>query len=130
MRDDEQILRVIAVHPGGRRTFDPLSKRRFVAACLEPGASVAKLSLKHGVNANLVWNWVRKYSPDETTKQMLPACSSVQSPFVAVRTEPLRSDPPSSATKVRAWLPSGVKLNLECNDARTVTAIIGAFSNV
>src|SRR5690606_2843309 len=90
MSEDEQILRVTAVHPSGRRTFDPLSKRRFVAACLAPGASVAQMSLDHGVNANLVWNWVRKYSKDGVMKWTPPACLPQQSPFVAVRTEPLR----------------------------------------
>ncbi|MBF6617409.1 MAG: transposase [Candidimonas sp.] len=131
MSEDEQILRVTAVHPSGRRTFDPLSKRRFVAACLAPGASVAQMSLDHGVNANLVWNWVRRYSKDGVMKETLPACLPQQSPFAAVRTEPLRLSPtPASATKVNAWLPNGVTLTLECSDARALTAIIGALNNV
>ncbi len=65
MEDDERKLRVTAVHPSGRRTFDRVSKAGLVAACLEPGASVSRLALAHGVNANLVWKCIAVYSdPD------------------------------------------------------------------
>lgn len=52
MEDDGRKLRVTAVHPSGRRTFDPVSKLRLIENCLHPGASVAQLALDHGVNAN------------------------------------------------------------------------------
>ncbi len=41
-----------------RRT--PELKQAIVAACLEPGASVAGVALTHGVNANLVRKWIAK----------------------------------------------------------------------
>ena len=34
-------------------------KRQVLAACAEPGASVAQVALAHGLNANLVHKWRR-----------------------------------------------------------------------
>lgn len=34
-------------------------KQRVLAACAEPGASVAQVALAHGLNANLVHKWRR-----------------------------------------------------------------------
>jgi transposase len=61
MVDSGQKLQVAVVHSNGRRGFDPLSKERLLAACLEPGASVSRLALENGVNVNLVWKWLREY---------------------------------------------------------------------
>ncbi|MGO4570237.1 transposase, partial [Rhizobium sp. 2YAF20] len=54
MMDDAQKLLVRLVGRDGRRRYDPVSRERLVAACLEPGVSVSRLALEHGVNANLV----------------------------------------------------------------------------
>jgi len=54
MSDDDQKLRVRRVGRDGRRRYDPESKARLVAACLEPGVSISGLALAHGVNANLL----------------------------------------------------------------------------
>nr|QEG98126.1 hypothetical protein AgrTiT37_00163 [Agrobacterium tumefaciens] len=58
--EDDQKLRVRLIGRNGRRRFDPVSKERLVAACLEAGASVSRLALEHGVNANLLWKWIGK----------------------------------------------------------------------
>jgi transposase len=39
-----------------------------VEACLEPGISVARLALEHGVNANQLRKWVRKYQERQSAK--------------------------------------------------------------
>lgn len=36
-------------------------KRQVVKLTLEPGASVARIALDHGINANLLFNWRRLY---------------------------------------------------------------------
>ncbi len=54
MDEDAQKLQVRLVGRDGRRRYDPASRERLVAACLEPGVSVSRLALEHGVNANLV----------------------------------------------------------------------------
>nr|WP_313556554.1 transposase [Agrobacterium cavarae] len=143
--DEGQRIAVRLVGRNGRRRFDQGSKDRLVAACLEPGASVSKLAREHGVNANLVWKWIRKHS------QAHPLSPSSISSFIPVqvaapsrefdiempaadRGERLprmnRGDPLSSPAKVSASLPNGVRLTLECNDLSALTAIIGAFAHV
>ena len=34
------------------RTYTPQFKAELVAACMQPGASIAALALRHGMNAN------------------------------------------------------------------------------
>ncbi|AHG50196.1 transposase (plasmid) [Rhizobium leguminosarum bv. trifolii CB782] len=137
--EEGQKLAVRLVGRNGRRRFDQSSKDRLIAACLEPGASVSKLAREHGVNANLVWKWMRKHtqplaSPPSSTSSFIPvqitAASdefefSEEMPRKAERNRPL----PSPA-KVSASLPNGVKLTLECGDVDALTAIIGALGHV
>ncbi len=47
--DDEQKLLVRRILRNGRRRYDLASKERLVAACLEPGVSVSRLALEHGI---------------------------------------------------------------------------------
>ena len=42
-----------------RRKHDAELKRQVLAECAEPGASVARVALSHGLNANLVHKWRR-----------------------------------------------------------------------
>jgi transposase len=46
---------------GRRRRFDPQAKRELVQACLQPGVSVARMALDHGLNANLLRKWISDY---------------------------------------------------------------------
>lgn len=48
MDEDDQKLRVRLVGRDGRRRYDPTSRERLVAACLEPGVSVSRLALDMG----------------------------------------------------------------------------------
>lgn len=41
-----------------RRRFSREFKARIIARCLEPGASVSRISLDHGLNANMVRRWI------------------------------------------------------------------------
>jgi transposase len=40
-----------------RRRYSAKMKAQVVAACNEPGASVAKVAMAHGINANVVHRW-------------------------------------------------------------------------
>lgn len=148
---DEQKLRVTFVARNGRCRYDPASKERLVSACLEPGVSVSRLALEHGVNANLVRKWVKQRvesrplppsSPfipveiDRTPDRALPrqggmalvdlpvSCDGERGPV------PTRTAPAFSPAKVSASLPNGVKLMLDCGDVETLTAVIGALGHV
>ena len=46
-----------------RRRHAAELKARVLAACNEPGASVAAIALAHGLNANLVHKWRRGVAP-------------------------------------------------------------------
>lgn len=43
-------------------------KQRVLAACAEPGASVAQVALAHGLNANLVHKWRRLSTVNGTAR--------------------------------------------------------------
>lgn len=43
-----------------RRRHSAAFKAKVLAACAQPGASVASVALAHGINANLVHRWRRK----------------------------------------------------------------------
>jgi len=136
MDEDAPKLQVRLVGRDGRRRYDPASRDQLVAACLEPGVSVSRLALEHGVNANLVRKWVRRAREDRA----LPVVSA----FVPVQiaadmhsssaSGPLTKAEPvgkrSHASKVSAVLPNGVSLTVECSDVDGLAAIIGALSHV
>lgn len=44
--------------PRARRVHDAQIKSKVLAECRQPGASVAAVALAHGLNANLVRNWL------------------------------------------------------------------------
>ncbi|MEX2332707.1 MAG: transposase [Pseudohongiella sp.] len=57
--------------PNKRRVYSPAFKAQIVEACNQPGASLASIALKHGLNANLVHKWRRaaaKMSPGAETR--------------------------------------------------------------
>ena len=43
------------------RCYDRQAKRELIEASLQPGVSVAKLALMHGINANLLRKWIGKH---------------------------------------------------------------------
>jgi transposase len=47
-----------------RRVWGADEKRRMIEACRAPGASVAEVALRHGVNANLLFTWRRQAARD------------------------------------------------------------------
>jgi len=57
-----------------RRRHSAQLKARVLAACSEPGASVAQIALAHGLNANLVHKWRRTAVPAKSRSSInLPA---------------------------------------------------------
>ena len=69
--------------PIRRRRFTAEFKARIVADCQQPGASVARIALDHGLNANLVHKWiraVRKQDITPTPPAFLPIALPAQPP--------------------------------------------------
>ena len=134
--DDTPKLQVRLVGRDGRRRYDPASRDRLVAACLEPGVSVSRLALEHGVNANLVRKWLKRAKE----ARALPAVSTFVPVQIATDMQSSSaSGPPtnvepvgkrSHASRLSAVLPNGISLTLECSDVDGLAAIIGALSHV
>jgi transposase len=136
-------LRVTGVSAGGKRKFDVQGKRKPVEACLQPGASIAGLALKAGLNANQLHKWIRLREQADSaaaTADAEAAASSfvpvmTLSDTVSVRADrecvPVPEVSTKSATWARlsAWLSNGVVLELECTvqDTALVRAMVEAL---
>ncbi len=104
------------VGAGLRRRRSAAERRRVVEETLEPGASVAKVALRHGVNANQVFQWRRLYrdgklgtAPANAVK-LLPV--SVAEDEDLAESEPLAVIP-LSAGAIHIELPGGIRISLE-----------------
>lgn len=65
-----------------RRRYDAELKAKILAECNAPGASVAKVAMSHGINANIVHGW-RKLA-----REGAAAIDMVQREFVPVTVAP------------------------------------------
>lgn len=125
-------LEVVRVTSNGRRYYDPAGKAWLIEACLEPGVSVARLALEHGVNANQLRRWVMKRRQRSAAR--LPDGSA----FVRVEASLARAagfggeivgDAAAqvSGARLRASMPNGVSLTLEGCDAQLLAVMISAL---
>ncbi|WP_087747901.1 transposase [Acidovorax sp. T1] len=46
--------------PRTRRTYTPQFKAELIAACKQPGASIAATAREHGMNANVLHRWLKE----------------------------------------------------------------------
>ena len=124
-------LRAVRVLSNGKRRFDPVEKGRLIDAAMKPGVSVSRLALAHGVNANLLRNWV-KLRRDRHAQGALPVVAGEEtSAFVpvvaasAIAQQPdMPARPSSAGMRLIASLPNGVRLELEDMDERVLSAMI------
>jgi transposase len=99
----------------GRRRRSAEERRLIVEETLEPGASVARVARKHGVNANQVFAWRRLYeqgrlSTSGSALTLLPV--SVAEEPVTVQEHPVAAVPaPSGAIHIE--LPGRALISLE-----------------
>ena len=141
-------LRVTGVTATDKRRFDAEGKRKLIEACLQPGASIAGLALKAGVNANQLHKWIQLRERANAVAARV-SVESLPSAFVPVvpinEVAPVRTSPEpvsvrrsshgyeaaKTATPARlsAQLPNGVTLQLECaaHDGALVKAMIEAL---
>jgi len=139
-------LEVVSVLRNGRRRYDPVSKQRLVEACRQPGASLAGLALRHGVNANLLRKWVAGQPGQQRPGTAVGASERATEVFVpvvelcGVADRPERPAPPLiqhpvqpaarnadfPGPRLTVEMPNGVTLRLECRgqDVELVSAMI------
>ena len=116
------------VAAGPRRRRSPAERRRVVEDTLLPGASVARVALKHGTNANQVFQWRRLYregklggSPPMPMK-LLPV--SVAEERERPKAEPVDVVPPRCGA-IHIELPGEIRISLEGDvDTAIVCAVL------
>lgn len=113
---------------GLRRRRSAGERRRVVEETLEPGASVAKVALRHGVNANQVFQWRRLYrdgklgAAPQIPMKLLPV--SVAEDEGLAKSEPLEVIPPSAGA-IHIELPGEIRLSVEGSvDPAIVRAVL------
>lgn len=111
--DSELLQRlVVGSKRDGRRRYDKQAKAELVQTCLKPGVSVARVALKHGINANLLRKWIslhlqkQEQSPVATSQSVAPS----PPPFIPVVPAGSCSKPTESGLRVR--LPNGIEICL------------------
>jgi transposase len=105
-----------------------MERRRVVEETLEPGASVARVALKYGVNANQVFQWRRLYRDGKLGAA--PECAMKLLPVsIADDEETPRPDAdqavPASSGAIHIELPGEVRISVEGSvDPMVVRAVI------
>lgn len=110
MENKSRLSRTLVVghRSNGRCCYDSEAKRELVEACLQPGVSVARMALEHGVNANLLRKWINQYRGNASS--VPPSTPARLSAFVPVLS--MTVPKPAEAT-LNVALPNGVKLELQ-----------------
>ena len=96
-----------------RRRYEVVFKRQVVAETLVEGATVAAVARRHGLNANLVFNWRKDKrfngAPSQGTTQFLPVEIAPQATGVV-------SIPGFPATSHHFDIEVGGKVRLRCRE--------------
>ena len=71
-----------------RRTHSPELKAQILADCSRPGASVAQVAMAHGINANIVHGWRKRYR-DSALTPLRPIAE-----FIPIAVESALTEPP------------------------------------
>jgi transposase len=99
---------VVGQRSDGRCRYDPEAKRELVEVCLQPGISVARMALEHGINANLLRKWIQQYRQPVDLVALGPAPTlSAFAPVLSMES------PKSLEVALSVTFPNGVKLILE-----------------
>jgi len=116
----------------GRRVYERQAKLAIVREAMTPGVSLAKVALRHGLNANLLRKWVVKHggvanatARPEVTSSLLPVV--VSSSAKAVRRRPARAAP-RERTPIEIELPRGVVRFYGAIDRAVLRELIEALS--
>lgn len=124
-------LRAVKVLSNGKRRFDPVEKDRLIDAAMKPGVSVARLALAHGVNANQLRNWVKLRRDGQAQGGLTVVAEREASAFVPVvaalpiaRQGDMPARPSSAGMRLTAFLPNGVRLELEDADEQALSVMI------
>jgi transposase-like protein len=112
----------------GRCCYDPQAKRELVEVGLQPGISIAKLALAHGINANLLRTWMTKHQRQSLAgRSVLP--SVTRSPFIPVVPASTHRSP-ITPLALAARLPNGVRLEWSALPAEQLAHVLHLLSTL
>lgn len=100
---------VVSRKQDGRCCYDPQAKHELIEAGLQPGVSVAKLALAHGVNANLLRTWMTKHQRQSLAGGSVRPSAAAPAPFIPVVPVGAHRSP-ITQPELTARLPNGVRL--------------------
>lgn len=78
--------------PATRRRHSVELKARILAACAQPGASVSRIAMENGLNANLVFKWRRQAATKQAARNLVPVTEFVPLPVVPALSAPANDD--------------------------------------
>jgi transposase len=111
-----------------RRKWSEAERRDIVLASFAAGASLAGVAREYGINANLLWNWRRKFKQAGET---LPARSaSIAVDFVPVGTvvEAVTSSSCKSDGLIEVNLPGGARITVDATvDQQALARVLCAL---
>lgn len=113
----------------GRNCYDPEAKRELIEAGLQPGVSVAKLALTHGVNANLLRTWMTKHQRQLLSGSSRQGSAPMPKPFIPV--VPVSVQQPLSAPpELAAQLPNGVRVEWSALPAEQLALVLRLLTSL
>jgi len=107
----------------GRPNYPYEFKKQLAQAACQPGVSVAKLALQHGVNANMLFKWRRRYRAGQFDASPPPATFlpvTLQSEPTTVAAPVSQCQEPSSASEA-----SSLEGTIEIRFAQAVVRVQG-----
>ena len=123
-----------------RRTHSPEFKSQVLAACRQPGASIAAVALAHGINANVVHKWLAGIGMKRSGQHSPAAAHAAPSPITPMQFLPVglcASSPDrsvsSDAQDIRLDLDLGavqIKLNCPRGNAPSAAALLHALAEM
>lgn len=111
----------------GRCRYDPVAKQELVQSCLQPGISIARKALDHGVNANLLRKWIKQYQAsarDNKADDSVPTLPA----FVPVMTPAIK--PQRSAAMLTITLVNGVQVAIQAVDLADLSPLLNTLTNL
>jgi len=105
---------VVGYGRDGRCRYDKIAKQELIEACLQPGISVARMALQHGINANLLRRWIVKQQKRREAMVVMqtPVATAKPARSAFVPVVELKAPAKSSPVRIGAQLPNGVTLDL------------------
>jgi transposase len=105
----------------GRRYYDPTVKQALIHATAMPGAPIAELAREHGVEANQLRRWVKRYR-NEHDRQSPASAPPPANPFVPVTVS--AAGLPSAPSSLTVRLPNGIEIDFPQGDGATLASLL------